>query len=105
MKSNSYYKPKKITVLENEVKSQLGWNKARVKFLIDFIIALIKVRTVCLAEIAIALSGNALTASKYKKLQHFFRGFKIDFGTFSIFLSRLLPVPPGSPLLTMDRTN
>ncbi len=108
MKTNSYrdYKSEEIVLLEDEVKSKLGWNKPRSSLLIDFIFALIKVRTVCLTEIAVALSGSAQIASKYKKLQRFFRQFEIDFDIFAKFLSRLIPIHRNSPwLLTMDRTN
>jgi hypothetical protein len=101
-----YYKSEEIASIRNEVKSKLGWNKARSSFLIDFIFALIKVRTVCLTEIAVALSGSAQIASKYKKLQRFFRHFEIDFNIFAKFLSRLIPIPENSQwILTMDRTN
>jgi hypothetical protein len=89
-----YYKSEEIASIRNEVKSKLGWNKARSSFLIDFIFALIKVRTVCLTEIAVALSGSAQIASKYKKLQRFFRHFEIDFNIFAmvqdIFLSHVV---------------
>ena len=108
MKTNSYrdYKSEEIVLLKDEVKSKLGWNKPRSSLLIDFIFALIKVRTVCLTEIAVALSGSAQIASKYKKLQRFFRQFEIDFDIFAKFLSRLIPIHRNSPwLLTMDRTN
>jgi hypothetical protein len=84
--NHGYYEPKEIEFLKNEVKSDLGWNKPRASFLVDFIFALIKVRTVCLVEIAVALSGSAKVASRYKKLQRFFRQFEIDFDIFAEFL-------------------
>jgi len=58
--------------------SRLGWNKARATLLAYFIVALIKIRTVNLTKIAVAMPGKAKTASKYKRLQRFFAGFNFD---------------------------
>ncbi len=100
------YKSQGVPRIERLVQTHLGWNKARSSFLIIFIIALIKVRTVCLTDIAAALPGKAQIASKYKWLQRFFRFFKICFDSFAIFLSCFIPIEPGLPwLLTIDRTN
>lgn len=65
--------------LETILKNHFNWNLARIKFLSEFIYALIKVRTVNLAEIAVALSGEAKKESKYKQLQRFFRHFFLIF--------------------------
>ncbi len=100
------YKSQGVTRIERLVQTNLGWNKARSSFLINFIIALIKVRTVCLTEIATAFPGKAQITSKYKKLQRFFRFFDICFDSFAIFLSCFIPIERGMPwLLTIDRTN
>ena len=64
--------------LADILKNNLDWNKARIDLLANMIIALIKVRTVCLTEIATALSGKAKKDSKYKRLQRFFRFFPMD---------------------------
>lgn len=67
---------------------------------------MIKVRTVCLTEIATAFFGRAQIESKYKTLQRFFRFFEIDFDAFAKFLGNLVPIPTEQPwLLTIARTN
>ena len=100
------YKSQSISQIERHVQAHLGWNKTRSSFLVNFVIAVIKVRTVCLTEIATAFSGKAQIASKYKTLQRFFRFFEIDFDAFTKFLSCLIPIPTEKPwLLTIDRTN
>jgi len=56
--------------------SRLGWNKARADLSACFIIALLKIRTVNLAKIAVAMPGKAKKDSKYKRLQRFFAKFE-----------------------------
>ena len=58
--------------LSDILRNNLNWNKAGIDLLANMIIALIKVRTVCLTEIATALAGKAKKDSKYKRLQRFF---------------------------------
>jgi len=55
--------------------SRPGWNKARADLLSLFIVALIKIRSVNLTEIAGAMPGSAKTDSKYKRQQRFFAKF------------------------------
>ncbi len=64
-----------IAKLTEIFNSRLGWNKARADLLSLFIVALLKVRTVSLTKIAVAMPGKAKTDSKYKRLQRFFAGF------------------------------
>ena len=78
---------------------------SRVNFLVQFMVALLKVRTVNLAELSLALSPKAKVSSNYKRLQRFMRLHEIDFNSFGHFFSRLLPVSDGKWLLAMDRTN
>ncbi|WP_152006494.1 IS4 family transposase [Desulfoluna spongiiphila] len=78
---------------------------SRINFLVQFMVALLKVRTVNLAELSLALSPKAKVSSNYKRLQRFMRLHEIDFDSFGHFFSRLLPVSDGKWLLAMDRTN
>lgn len=59
-------------ILTKILKTNLNWNAARVILLTNMIIALLKTRTVCLTDIATALSSEAKTEFKYKTLQKFF---------------------------------
>jgi hypothetical protein len=81
----------------------LPWNAARLEFLAQFILALVKVRTVNLTQIALAFSREAKSDSSYKRIQRFFRFFVLSEKGFAEVMLRLLP--PGPYLLTMDRTN
>lgn len=91
--------------LANILKQNLNWNKARADFLANITIALIKVRTVCLTEIATAFSGKAKKESKYKRLQRFFRSFPMDFEAIARIVVRMLPLSKGLWTLSTDRTN
>lgn len=85
------------------LQSHFDWNLARVKCIASVIVALIKVRTVNLVQLAIALPGNARKESKYRRLQRLFEQVHIDFSFVAIFLASLLPY--DRYILTMDRTN
>lgn len=65
-----------IYSFEQILSENLSWNRARIKFLARFLVALFQVQTVNLAKIASVFAGNALIASQYKKLQRFMRFFQ-----------------------------
>ncbi len=67
-----------IAKLTEIFNSRLGWNKARAGLLSLFIVALLKVRSVNLTKIAVAMPGRAKTDSKYKRLQRFFAKFNFS---------------------------
>ena len=92
----------KLTKIFNSV---LGWNKARATLLSCFIVALLKVRTVCLTKIAVAMPGRAKTDSKYKRLQRFFSGFNFSMESIAKLIVRFLPICDEKWDLSMDRTN
>jgi hypothetical protein len=65
-----------IYSLEQILSENLSWNRARIKFLSRFLIALFQVQTVNLAKIASVFAGDAKVASNYKRLQRFVRFFQ-----------------------------
>jgi len=67
-----------ISLRQSILKSHLPWHGARLNFLAQLLIALFRVKTVNLAEIAPAFVGRAQQASHYKRLQRFFRHFELD---------------------------
>jgi hypothetical protein len=81
-----------------------GWNRARVKFLARFLVALFAVKTVCLTQIATAFPGVALPESSYKRAQRFLRGFQVDPGSVAHLIASLVHVE-GPWVLALDRTN
>ena len=68
-----------ISLLQSTLKSHLPWHGARLNFLAQLLIALFRVKTVNLAEIASAFVGQAQQDSHYKRLQRFFRHFEVDY--------------------------
>lgn len=97
--------PDPAHLLKTALSEHLSWHGARLGFLAHFLLALIKVRSVNLAELATAFGGRAKTESHYKRLQRFFRGFDLDFDGLARLLVRLMPVGEGPWYLTLDRTN
>ena len=77
-----------------------GWHMARAKCIAGLIAALIKVRTVNLVQLAIALPGGALKDSKYKRIQRLLSMFHIDFSSVAVFI-RLVPDGPADVRKTM----
>ena len=94
-----------ISKLSKILNSRLGWNKARADLLSFFIVALLKIRTVNLTKIAVAMPGRAKTESKYKRLQRFFAGFDFSMDSIATLIVRFLPISDEIWDLSMDRTN
>jgi hypothetical protein len=87
-----------IRLLERTLQQNVAWNKARINFAAKFIVALIQVRSVNLAEVAGVFAGGALKGSHYKRLQRFLRHFELPDASLAAFVLRLLGVPrPWSP--------
>lgn len=83
----------------------LSWNRARINFLSNFIIALLKVRTVNLVEIATGFSGQATKDSKYRRIKRFFQAFPVDAFTIACLILQILSRQETGWVLVMDRTN
>lgn len=94
-----------VQMVQGVFMTVLDWNKARINFLSNFIIALIKVKNVNLVEIATAFSGKAKKDSKYKRIKRFFKSYVIDSEAMAKLIIRMLPIKDGSWALVMDRTN
>ena len=83
----------------------LHWNRARIIFLAHFILALVKIRTVNFAELAVVFAGKAKVESKDKRIQRVFRGFPVEFSAISKLSVRFLPIQELLWTLTVDKTN
>lgn len=84
-------------------RPHLPWHRSRLVCLCSTILALIHVRTVNLAELAVVFAGKASVASNYKRLQRFVRD-PLDEEAFALAMAALL----GSPqrwIVILDRTN
>jgi len=93
-----------ITLIRKTLQPLLGWHGARVAFLALFLVALFRVRTVNLAELAIAFAGKAKPESNYKRLQRFFSSFELDYCTIAKVVVQLMEIPQPWTL-AVDRTN
>jgi len=94
-----------VRQLKAVLAEHLPWHGARIGFLAQFLLALLKVRSVSLAELATGFGGPAKVESHYKRLQRFFRSFEIGQDALARLLARLVPVGEGPWRLAMDRTH
>jgi hypothetical protein len=92
------------SALKQALKPHLGWHGARLSFLALFLLALLKVKTVNLKELALGFEGSALTDSHYKRLQRFFANFKVDYIEIAHIVVSWLNIPQPW-ILSIDRTN
>jgi len=79
-------------------------NKARVKLISLFIIALNQVRTVNFEKLAIAFDHDAKKDSSLRRIQRFIAGFDLQYDLIARLVFNLLPAKPPYRL-SMDRTN
>jgi hypothetical protein len=91
--------------LEEILNEHFGWNKARMACFVGMLVALIKVRTVNLVELACAFGGMATMASRYKRIKRFFSQFTIDAAEVAGWVVAVLGLDKEAMYLSMDRTN
>ena len=84
--------------------SVTGWNRARVKFLARFVLALLSAQTVCLTRLAVVFASDASVDSRYRRMRRFLRGFDLDFAALARLLVQIAGVPTPWTL-SLDRTN
>lgn len=82
-----------IRSLEQTLLDNLSWNKACIKFVARFLLALYAVRTVNLSILATTFSGRAQEESNYKRLQRFLREFELPYAQLAEFVVKLLGIP------------
>jgi hypothetical protein len=80
-------------------------HESRLKFLVLFLIALLKVQTVCLTKLADAFSGKASKKSKVRRIQRFLAGFALDWAVIAQLLWIFLDLKGQKVVLILDRTN
>lgn len=84
------------------LKKYFNINFARITLIAQMVLALIKVRTVCLSEVATGFAGKAKTASNEKRIQRFLKNFPFNAVSVAQFVASKLP--EGQWILTTDRT-
>lgn len=90
--------------LKSVLRTHFQWHGARLTFMALFIRALFQVKTVNLAELAVALNPQVDTGSNYRRLQRFFGRYSLDEDSVARFLLKLLPRPSEGYTLSLDRT-
>jgi hypothetical protein len=93
-----------VRSVERTLLDNLPWNKARIKFVARFLLALYAMRTANLSILATAFSGHAKEESNYKRLQRFLREFEMPYAELALFIVKQLGVA-GPYTLALDRTN
>jgi len=91
--------------LSEILNEHFKWNKARMMCFAGMLLALIKVRTVNLMELACAFEGAAALESRYKRITRFFRGFTIDFAVVAKWMIGLFGLDKEAVYIGIDRTN
>lgn len=86
------------------LQDHFDWHSARLSCFAAFVVALVKVRTVNLTEVALALNPAVKVASNYRRLQRFLAGFEVDFEAVARLMLALVPVKDDF-VVTIDRTN
>ena len=92
-----------VNLLRDSLKIHLPWHGARLNFLALFLIALIRVKTVNLAEIATGFRSEAKIDSSYKRLQRFFAKFDLDYPLIARVIVEMMKIPQPW-VLSIDRT-
>ena len=80
-----------------------GNERLRLSFLALFLIALLRVKTINLAELATGFRSNAKIDSSSKRLQRFFSKFELDYTLIAKAVINLMEIPQ-SWVLSVDRT-
>jgi hypothetical protein len=93
-----------IRLLERTLRDNVAWNKARINFVAKFLIALIQVKTINLAQVSSVMCGRAKQESHYKRIQRFMRFFNLPFADVARFVIALIGVNPPF-VITIDRTD
>jgi hypothetical protein len=95
---------KQVTLIKQTLQPHLGWQGARITFLALFLMALFRVKSVNLAELATGFIGSAKLESSYKRLQRFMGEFELDYHRIARLVAHLMAIPQPW-VLSIDRTN
>jgi len=74
------------TKIEAILAEQLPMNKARLKFISMFLLALIQKKTVNFVHLSLAFEGLAQPDSQYRRIKRFFSGVRLD----KVLIGRLI---------------
>jgi len=86
------------------IRPQLGYHLARVNLIAAFVLALVRVRTVNLTQVAAGLNPNVAPSSNYRRLQRFFEGFEVCQLKLAKWVLSLLEADESGWIVALDRT-
>lgn len=92
-----------VKQLKLQLGKMLNWNEARVGFLASLLIALLKVKTVNLAELAKAFLSKAEVESRYRRIQRFLKDYEWPEEERAQLTMQLMAKREGK-ILILDRT-
>ncbi len=93
-----------LSPLITALTATCDWHGARIAFVSQFLVALIRVRTVNLTEIATAFCGETTSNSHYRRIQRVFKDFPLTRAHVAVAVVQWLPLGQQW-LLCLDRTN
>jgi Transposase DDE domain len=101
MKSSQLQINELMTILNQHFQ----WNKARMACFVGMLIALMGVGTVNLTQLALTFPSRAQIPSRYRRMQRFFSGHRIDYHDVARFIMKLFGFTDTDFYLSLDRTN
>jgi len=94
-----------IDQLSKALNPAFNWNKARIDCFVGLLIALLKLRSINLTELATAFPSAARKESRYRRIQRFICEHFLDFDVIAQFVMLLFGFLETDYVLTLDRTN
>jgi hypothetical protein len=94
-----------ISIIIEKLSEHIKWNKARLNFLANFLIALIKLRTVNLPRLANVFQNLSKSLSSYRRIQRFLSNFDINYSQIAKLVVSMLGIYGLKWNITFDRTN
>lgn len=94
-----------IDQLSKVLNSTFNWNKARMDCFVGILIALLKLRSINLTELASAFPSEARKESRYRRIQRFICEHFLNFDVVALFIMQLFCFLETDYTLTLDRTN
>lgn len=94
---------KEVSSLAAELKAHLPWHQARIIFLAQFMLSLLRARSTNLYRVAENFQSTALTESSYRRIKRFFWGYEVCLKQIGKLILHWLGLERYT--LCMDRTN
>ncbi len=82
-----------INLLRQTRKPHLQWHGARLSFVSLFLIALLRVKTINLTELATGFRSKAQTEESYKRLQRLLANFDFDYALIARAIVGIMDIP------------